>query len=889
MRHDVGMCTRFSHRSAIAAVLCLAFSLSSYVYAQESTGDAFLDAMLSDTKTSTNATAEEKTAEEKPVDEKPQPSSQATQTEQQSKESIEQVAADVRPLLIDTSRDTKLVDNDVVMRELGASTGLGLFGNTENYDGKTVSSVKIRYISGKRTVPDQRLLDVIQTAPGTKYSSSRINDDLERLLQKGLVGNDARVSVTPAGSGVAVTFEVSQASVMGGVGFTGNKHFSSKKLRETTKLLSSRVINDRDLSIARAEIIRLYEEDGFPDVKVSWRYAKTARSDYNDVIFDIQEGREVRMQKIQFKGNREFDSQQLRQIMETKERTIFHWLDDSGIVKREVLDDDLQKIIRHYRNYGYLRARIEKVEYSEYGKKSGPQNLKMLVTINEGPRYRVRHVSYKGNTVYTAKQLEPGMSMLDGDIYSLQKVSDDATMIRSYYGAKGYADVEVRPDIDEVGVEANGVHIIDICYEITEGKRYAVGRINVRGNTKTQPYVILRELPLKPGQNLNSVDLETAKKRLENLGYFAVPGGVDVSQASSNVPGYRDINVSVHERMTGNFTIGAAVSSIESIYLYTNITQSNFDIRGLFGKGSFVGGGQRLSISGKLGFEYQSASISLLEPWFLDQKLAFGNELYYANSTYMSDYYVQRNYGYAVSLRKALNDRHSVKMEYRIEEYELEPQGSAPIFFLLSCGDYSRSNLKLSYEYDTRDANITPRKGGNLELFASYSGPGSTVQTYSTGISGSIYYNSFWDTIFSINFGLETIDTVKDDEVVPIFERCYLGGPYNLRGFRYRDVGMIDERISGDETMGGNSSAYVQAEMTFPILDNVRFAMFVDAGFVHEKSFNFKPNEIAADYGIGLRINMPIGPLAVDYALPIKKGNAVNRSGQFQFYADYKY
>ena len=791
--------------------------------------------------------------------------------------------------LIDTSRDTSLVDDEEVMRELGASTGLGLFGGNENYDGKKVSSVRIVYLDGQRTVPDQRLLDVIQTAPGTKYSVSRINDDLERLINKGLIGNDARVSVSPSADGVAVTFEVRPASVMGGVGFTGNKRFSDQKLRETTKLISSHVINDRDLSMARAEIIRLYEEDGYPDVKVSWRHAQTARADYNDIIFDIQEGREVRMQNIRFTGNHEFDSQQLRQIMETKERSIFHWIDDSGIVKREVLDEDLQKIIQHYRNYGYLRASIDKVEYSEYGKKTGPQNLNMLVHITEGPRYRVRHVTFKGNTVYTAKQLEPGMSMLDGDIYSLQKVTDDITMVRRYYGAKGYADADVRPDIDEVGVEKDGTRIIDICYEISEGDRYAVGRVNVRGNTKTKQHVILRELPLKPGQNLNAVDLETAKKRLENLGYF-LPGGVEVSQASSNVPGYRDININVHEKMTGNFTVGAAVSSIESVYLYTNITQSNFDVRGLFGGGSLVGNGQRLSISGKLGFEYQSASISLLEPWFLDRKLALGNEIYYSNSSYMSDYYVQQNYGYAVSLRKGFGENHSVKLEYRIEKYEFDPQGMAPLYFLYWCSrDYSRSNLRLSYEYDTRDAIITPRKGGNIELHASYSGPGSTIQTYSSGLSGSIYHNAFWDTIFSINFGMEAVQTVHSDKMVPMFERCYLGGPYNLRGFRYRDVGMIDERISGDETMGGNSSAFIQAEVSFPILETVRFAVFVDAGFVHEQAYNFRPDEIAADYGFGLRINLPVGPLAVDYALPIRKNNAVNRSGQFQFYADYKY
>ena len=858
------------HKLVTAGAVSTVFAASPCAMAQGVTGDPFLDAMI---KSSTPAsTRQYPETPEKPAT----PSNEAPK---------DQPAPQIKPQLIDTSSDTKLVNSDQVMKELGESTGLGIMNAAAGYDGLTVNSVNIQYVSGKRTVPDQRLLDVIQTSPGSKYSTTRINDDLERLLKKGLVDSNARVAVSRQGSGVNVTFEVVPANVMGGVGFTGNHNITAKELREVTKLTSSKVINDHDLAIARAEIIKLYQKKGYPDARVTWRHSKTAREGYDDVIFDITEGRRVRMRHIYFTGNRQFDSQQLRQLMETKEYNILSWITDDGNVDREKLDDDLQAIIRQYRNYGYLRAKIDKVEYSER-KKTGPQDLTMRVHLTEGPRYRVRHVTFKGNKVYTARELRPGISMLDGDIYSLQKVSDDSRMIRDYYGAKGYADAMVRPDINEVGIEKNGIHLIDICYEINEGKRYAVGRINVRGNTRTKQHVILRELPFQPGQNLNSVDLETAKKRLENLGYF---GGVDVSPAASNAPGYRDINITVNEKQTGNMTIGAAVSSIESVYLYANVTQSNFDIRGLFGRGSLTGGGERLAISGKLGWEYQSASISLVEPWFLNRKLAFGNEAYFSNSSYMSDYYVQKNYGYAVSLLKALDDKNSVKIEYRIERYDINAQGGAPAYFQFCDGKYNRSNFRLTFEHDTRDAMITPRKGGNLEAYASYSGPGSTIRTYGAGLSGSVYYNSFWDTIFSLNFGMDTVQAVDKNRMVPIFERCYLGGPGNLRGFRFHDVGMIIPELTGDETMGGNSSAFVQAEVTIPILETVRFAIFIDAGFVHEDSFDFSLNEIAADYGVGLRINLPMGPLAVDYAIPIRKSNAVDRSGQFQFYVDYKY
>ncbi len=865
MKYDAAMNALPPRWSAVLAALAL--TVAQPAFAQESTGDPFMDAMLQDEQQA--AEEARKAAPTPEPDEKkeaatPQPSLPQTK-------------------LVSAADQTTLVDESVIKRELGENTGL--FSQEEDYEGKRITAVDIRY-SNSRTVPDKRLYDVIQTRAGSEYSSLRVNSDLERLIERGLVHPDTRVAVTPVGKGVRVTFEVRASSVMGGVDFTGNHRFTAREIREELKLESGRVLNDRALSKAQAGIIQMYQEAGYPDVKVSWRNVATARAAYNDVIFDIVEGREISMNSIQFVGNRQFDSTQLRQLMKTKERGLFSWITKSGRIDREQVEDDLQEIVRQYRNYGYLRARIANVEYFGSPNATGRQRLTMRITIEEGPRYRVRQVSFGGIKAYTPQELQPGLSMLGGDIYSLQKVSDDSQMIRKYYGAKGYADADVRPDINEVGVDAKGMRLIDICYNVKEGDRYVVGRVNVRGNNKTRSRVILRELPLKPGNYLNSVDLETARKRLESLNYF---DGVDVSQAASFRPGYRDINVNVHEKMTGNLTLGLAFSTVESVYLYATATQSNFDIRG-FGNGVFVGGGQRLTVTGKLGTEYQSASIFLLEPWFLDRKLSLGNEFFFSNSSYMSDYYRQENYGYALSLRKALDDFNSLKLEYRIESFSYDLEWDAPLYFREACErDYSRSNIKLAYEYDSRDAVITPRKGGNLELFASYSGPGSSVQTYSTGLSGSYYYNSIWDSIFSVNFAMETVDTLDDDKEVPIFERCYLGGQNNLRGFRYRDVGMIDPALSGDETMGGKSSAYVQFEVTLPLFESVRFATFVDVGFVHADSFDFDPTGLAADYGIGFRINLPMGPLAVDYAIPFETNNAVDRDGQFQFYVDYKF
>lgn len=881
----LGMYRTTFHWSTV--LTALAVSLSSSSVAQESTGDPFLDAMMKDREAAEAAATEE--AVSASADD---PFLKAMEADRRQAEADAAEAAaqqtPAAPLPSDTQHvnagdGLNILDDAAVRRELGPTTGL--FTNDAAFDGKKVTGVSFRY-SGGSNVPESRLRDLVQTQAGSTYSATRLNADLERLIEQGFVHPDARVNVQPSGGGVQVIFEVRAADVLAGVGFTGNVEFKEKDLRETSGLKTGRVINDRDLSSARAKIIKAYQEAGYPDTKVSWRAVDTPNGSYSDVVFDIQEGRKVSMNEITFSGNTAFDSKQLRQIMQTKERGLFTWITKSGRVDREQVEDDLQAIVKHYRNYGYLRARIANVEYKASSNETGRQRLYMHVTVEEGPRYKVNKVSFGPMRVYTPQELENGLSMLDGDIYSLQKVADDTEMIRKYYGAKGYADAEVREDIDEVGVEKDGTRLVNIRYDIHEGNPYKVGRINVRGNTKTKPHVILRELPLKSGEPLNSVDLETARKRLTNLEYF---DQVEVSQGMSSVDGYRDINVSVHEQETGNLTFGVAFSTIENVYLYTTITQSNFDISG-FWTGSFVGGGQRLSISGKLGTEYSSASVFLMEPWFLNRKLALGNELYYSNSSFMSDYYDQTNYGYAVSLRRAIGDLSAVKFEYRLEKYSIKADRDAPSFFQEQDGDYTRSHFRLSYDYDTRDALVTPRKGGNLELFAGYSGPGSTVRTYTAGVNASYYYNSVWDSIFSINFGAETVDTAGSSEKeVPVFERCYLGGPKNLRGFRYHDVGMVDPELAGDETMGGKTGAYAQFEVTVPVVESVRFAMFVDVGFVHKDSFKFRPNELAADYGIGLRINLPFGPLAVDYAIPFKDNNAADDKGQFQFYVDYKY
>jgi outer membrane protein insertion porin family len=414
-----------------------------------------------------------------------------------------------------------------------------------------------------------------------------------------------------------------------------------------------------------------------------------------------------------------------------------------------------------------------------------------------------------------------------------------------------------------------------------------VGRVNIAGNTKTKDKVIRREIPLKPGDMFNSVELDTTKARLDNLQYFSdvqatgAPGG----------PGYRDVNVLVEERATGSVGVGMGFSSIDSIVGFLTLEQTNFN---LFNPWNFTGGGQRFGMNLRAGAQRSEFSVSLTEPWFLDQQLALGGELFYKQSNYFSDFYEQTNAGAALSLRKPLGKKSSIKGEYRLEQVTIDSEVNASDYdgngnnSELSeqkiGGDYLRSAVSTNYLYDSRDSSIQPRSGHKLDIGVSAAGLGGDVNVASISLQGQKYWNLRWDSIFSVNGELAFVDSVNGDEI-PIFERMFLGGGRTLRGFEFRDVGPRDTGYT-EEVYGGNSLGYVSLEYTVPIIETVRAAIFSDVGFVNPDSWDASPKDIYSDFGVGIRLKLPISPLplALDYAIPISSpDDGADKGGQFNF------
>lgn len=742
----------------------------------------------------------------------------------------------------------------------------------QDFEGKSITGVSIRY-RGAKTVDEQRLRDLMATRAGTVYQTERLDNDIKSLYESGLV-DDVRFLAEPVGDGVRLIAEVSTRPERGGVGFVGNSIFSDEKLARESKLKPSGPLSDAEILEARRNLETYYQGYGYPDVLVTHRTQATGQDGVEDLIFVIDEGMKNEVRHIRFEGNTTFTDLELRKEMETKEKGWFSWLTKSGRFEGDQLDTDLDAVLDYYRTRGFLRASSPGIQRVPV--KGGRVDL--VIPINEGERYTVNGIGFGRMSVFKPEDFQASMTLNGGDPYNSTKMREDITMIRSFYGSRGYADADVRADIRDAGPNR-----VNITYQVTEGTRFRVGRVNIQGNTKTQDKVIRREVPLQPGDWFNSVELETTKARLDGLRYFSevqatgVPGG----------SGYRDVNILVEERKTGNVAVGAGFSSIDSIVGFLTLEQENFD---LFNPWNFTGGGQRFSSSLRLGTERTEFSVSLVEPWFMDRKLALGTELFFRESTYFSDFYEQSNAGAAVFLRRPLTELSSLKLEYRLENVGIDVENNTPPTSLINQedGDYLRSALTLNYLYDSRDDAILPRNGERIDIGLTLAGGviGGDVDTVTLSAQGQKYWNLRWDTILSVSGELAFVDSVGSGEP-PIFERMFLGGGRTLRGFEFRDVGPRDTPGTTGEVVGGKSLGFLSMEYTVPIIEMARAAVFYDVGFVNSGSWDLNPGDVYSDVGIGLRLRLPISPLplALDYAIPVSSPDSeADKGGQFNFY-----
>ena len=775
-----------------------------------------------------------------------------------------------------------------------------------------VRSIDVEY-TGPATVSKERILAQMRTQVGQPYSDQVVEQDIRQLYTTGAIRN-VRIFGQPSADGVKVIVAVQTRAVVREIEIDGARKISAKRLRKEITLKINSPVREEELEKARQKIIETYQGRGFTDINVQFRVDPidesrgTAR-----VVYVIDEGVRGAVHQVRFEGNTHFSDKVLRKQMKTRGKTLIAFIDKSGRLDEAQLQRDLDSIREFYQNHGYIDAEVKDVRKE---RQNGP--LVITIAVNEGIQYHVRKVAFSGYKQTTEDKLRKVLKMKEGAVYSPKQLHDDAKAIADAYGTGGYVDLLVVPTGEPAGQAE-----IDVNYKIDEGSRSFVERVNIIGNTRTKDKVIRREILVSPGDVFNTVRVDVSKKRLDNLGYFSK---VETYPEDTDIPGRKDLTVQVEEKRTGSLSFGGGFSTVDQLVVFGELTQGNFD---LFNWPSFTGGGQKFRLRAQVGTQRKDFILGVTEPWFLDRRLSLGGQLFYSEANYLSAVYDQRNYGFSVELRKPITSWIYMTLGYRFEEIDIFNISSDVSPDILAEGGLTRKSTVLtSIVYDHRDNPLLTRTGERLAISPYVAGGplGGTEQIYGWDVEASKYFHLPWDLILLFNAEAAVVDVWDQPEftdfkvpkrdpnanprfkhvsipTVPIFDRLYLGGSNNLRGFDFRDVGPRDKH---GEPLGGQSMARGTVELTFPIIEKARGAIFYDTGFVNEDPYDFGINTItivhhgknpvpdqnfdnlASDVGVGLRLDLPIGPLRVDYGFPIQTDGR-SSNGHLNFNVGYQF
>ena len=734
-----------------------------------------------------------------------------------------------------------------------------------------VRSIDVQY-TGPATISRARVLAQIRTKIGLPYSDTVAEDDIRTLYNTGQFQN-VRIFGQPEGDGVKVIVAVQTRAMLNEIQIDGATRISPKKLRKNLGVKLNTPLREEDLEKGRQKIVETYQAHGFNDVDVTVHVEPIdATRGTSRAVYTVNEGIKGSVTSVRFEGNAHFSDRVLRKQMKTRQKTIFAFVDKSGRLDETQLQDDLQKIREFYQNHGYVDVAVRDVRKE----RTSGGALQIVIVVDEGPLYHVGKISFVGYKATNEQKLRALLKMKEGDVYSAKAIKDDAKAMADAYGSGGYVDLTVIP-------ESSPAHggLIDLTYRIEEGQRSYVERINIIGNTRTKDKVIRREVLIAPGDVFNTVRVETSKKRLENLGYFSK---VETFPVDTGVEGRKNLDIQVEEKRTGSLNFGAGFSTVDSLIGFIELTQVNFDITNW---PSLTGGGQKFRIRLQGGLQRKDAEVVLTEPWFMDRPIAVSFSGFYHEANYLSSLYDQRNYGFSLDVRKGILPYLYATLGYRLENIDaFNIAASASPQLVAETGSSTKSVVTASLVFDRRDNPFLTRRGERITYTWWVAGPGGTEQIYGFDVEASKYWHLPWDTILLVNAEVAGVDSWGDQtKLVKIYDRLFLGGSNNLRGFEFRDVGPKDE---DGEPLGGQSMARVTVEYTFPIIEKARGAIFYDTGFVNTNPWDYNFNNVASDIGFGLRLDLPIGPLRVDYGIPLQQaGN--HGSGKFNFNVGYQF
>ena len=712
--------------------------------------------------------------------------------------------------------------------------------------GATPRPIPIREIAveGNRRVQEAVILGRIRSAVGAPFNPSQASEDLRAIFTLGFF-DDVQMKVEDFEGGVKVTFVVVERPFVRDVEFAGNSRLGTAELQEKIDLKLGSVYNPVEVQRAREKLKDAYEDEGYFEVQISAEVEKFEDGDVK-VVFTINEGRRITIDKIVIRGNKGLQDKQIKEAMATRERQYFIL---RGTVQRQKLEEDIERILGLYQDHGFVQMRVEKYDVAV-----DRDRARVTVTIDvvEGAQYRIGAIKVAGVTLLPEEEVRRQLGLKSGEVFSRTALRDGVRNITDLYSTIGRASADVVPRTDQQPGTT-----IDVSIEITEGPEVYVERINITGNTRSEDRILRREIPFVEGDLFTLQKLQRARQRLINLGYFDM---VNVTTQPGTDKNRIIVNVEVTERPTGIFSIGGGFSSVDSFVGTLDISQNNF-----------LGRGWQLSLRLRAGANSQQGIISFTEPWLFDRPLAAGFDLFNIRREFTE--YDYDSLGGSLRLSHPFAEYWRWQTSYRLTRDDISDVSSTDPLLKDEEGTRATSAITLGLTRDSRDIIAAPTKGGFTVLTVDFAGLGGDSKFVKT-VGSTTYFKPIWlGHILSgraeagYGFGWAK-DGLTGREELPVFERFYLGGPNSIRSFKARRISPVDD--SGTR-IGGTTEVLGNFEYIIPLPFNFRVAGFFDIGNVYGFTTKFDLTDTREAAGAGIRWQSPFGPIRVDYGVNLDR------------------
>ena len=738
-------------------------------------------------------------------------------------------------------------------------------------EGEKIVEVQVK---GNRRIESAAILNVIRLKAGDILYADKTDDDLRAIHKLGHF-QDVQAVTEQSDKGMVLYYTVLEKPVVRTITFAGNKELTVDKLKEVLELRQNSIFSTKDLDKSIVKIKKLYGDEGYYLAEVTPEIEKRTPTDL-DIKLTVVEGKKILIRSIRFDGNRAFSDRKLKGLIETKEKWFLSWLTGAGTYKEEVLKNDAALITDHYLNNGYINIKVGEPTVKLTDAKDA---LEVYVPLTEGDQYRIGEIGFKGELLEPAADLRKKIKSEPGEIFNRSLLRTDIFTLTDSYADKGYAFANANP-ITKADPDKK---IVDLTFDMEKGELVSIERISIAGNPKTRDKVIRREIRVTEGELYSATGMKRSKQNLMNLGFFE---DVTIATAQGSTSNLLNVNVSVKEKPTGTFSIGGGYSSLDGFIGQGSVQQANF-----------LGLGLKANASASIGGSSQTYSIGLTDPYFLDTRWTLGGDIYRSERDY-SDYSrrllggdIKGGYPISDEIGTFFMYKYEIKDIYHLSESYKNLNSIDPVNY--PSGTTTTSSVFGSITRNTTDYRLDPSTGMINSFSAEYAGLGGDNKFYRIATDHTWFNPLYKKLIFSSKITLGYVGEVSGP--VPIDEKFYLGGIYSLRGYKARTVSPLTSQtvrdVNGSTStntiyLGGDKELFGNAELSLPLIQEagVKGVIFFDYGTSTSSSYAKMFNSMLMSYGGGIRWSSPIGPLRLEYGVPVNPRKDIDSaSGRFEF------